>query len=66
MFNLKILENMKKYDSYVVVDDGCEVIVANCSTLEEAKEELDQIGTYSICYSIYGCVNNEYWDETKL
>lgn len=53
---------MEKYDSYVVVDNFCESIVANCSTLEEAKEEASS----SIFYSIYGCVNNEYWDETKL
>lgn len=57
---------MKKYDFYVVVDDGCEAVVAICSTFEEAKEELDQIGTYSICYSIYGCVNDEYSEETRF
>lgn len=62
MFNLKNLENMKKYDSYVVVDNFCDSIIANCSTLDEAKEELSR---NRFC-SIYGCINNEYWDETKL
>jgi len=53
---------MEKYDSYVVVDNFCDSIVANCSTLDEAQEELSR----NRFYSIYGCINNEYSDETML
>lgn len=63
-----LMEDMltNDYPAYVVVDDSCDAITGNYDNVQDAVNDADESALNGGSYSVFGCVNDVYDDDTLV